>query len=282
MARIRSIHPGLFTDESYMALGVCARQLLIGIWCEAWDDGVFEWKPLTLKARIFPVDTVDVSDLLDELVAQNVIKPFEQSEKRFGAVRNFRKYQRPKKPNTSGFLPPEFSSYVGLTAPSSEPVGNQFGTGGEKSPQMEDGGGRKKEKKEKELPTGSSKKKSELSPRQELEKVLGSKLSKAILDHRQKLRKPLSRYAAQLLAAKFAKTEDPNAAARMMIERGWQGFEAEWMPNQNQPRGSPAKPSALDALDATILEMERRNGNGQPQTHSGHASEGLRLVGEGG
>jgi hypothetical protein len=138
VSRIRSIHPGLFTDEAFMTASVHARMLVIGLWCEAFDDGVFEWKPLTLKARLFPVDAVDVPALLDEICGLEFIQRFEARGKPYGAIRNFRKFQRPKKPNSSGVLPDELQSYVGI---SSEPVPNQSPTGGEKSPQMEDGGG---------------------------------------------------------------------------------------------------------------------------------------------
>lgn len=137
MARIRSIHPGLFTDEAFMSASAHARLLIIGIWTEAWDDGVFEWKPLTLKAKLFPVDNVDMAGLLDELVSLDFVKPFEAG-KRYGAIRNFQKYQRPKKPNSSGLLPESLHGYVGH-------VPNQFPTSGEKSPQMEDGGWREGE-----------------------------------------------------------------------------------------------------------------------------------------
>ena len=41
MARIRSVHPGLFTDEAFMGASSDARILMIGLWCQAWDDGVF-------------------------------------------------------------------------------------------------------------------------------------------------------------------------------------------------------------------------------------------------
>lgn len=136
MARIRSIHPGLFTDESFMSASANARLLVIGIWTEAWDDGVFEWKPLTLKAKLFPVDNVDLPALLEELVTLRFVQRFTVAGKDYGAIRNFRKFQRPKKPNSSGVLPPSLVPYVG----SSEPVPNQFGSGGEKPPQMEDGG----------------------------------------------------------------------------------------------------------------------------------------------
>jgi hypothetical protein len=142
MSRIRSIHPGLFTDEAFMQATPNARLLLIGIWTEAWDDGVFEKKPLTLKAKIFPADNVDVGELLVELEGLGFFQTFKIAGKSFGAVRNFRKFQRPKKPNSSGLLPEEFRNYVALSHEDTEPVEYQFGTGGEKFPQMEDGGWR--------------------------------------------------------------------------------------------------------------------------------------------
>lgn len=145
MSRIRSIHPGLFTDEAFMSASAHARLLIIGIWTEAWDDGVFEWKPLTLKARIFPVDAVNVSELLDELAGLGIIKQFECG-KSYGAVRNFQKFQRPKKPNRSGVLTPDLEVYVGKSETGSELVPHQSETSPEKPPQMEDGGGRMEEK----------------------------------------------------------------------------------------------------------------------------------------
>jgi hypothetical protein len=138
MSRIRSIHPGLWTDEAFMSLSAFARLLYIGLWNEAFDDGVFEWKPLTIKAKIFPVDAVDVKALLAEIVAAGSIREGAGTGKQYGLIRNFRLYQRPKKPNSSGLLQPQDHEYVGL-------VPNQSGTGDELRPQMEDEGGEKDE-----------------------------------------------------------------------------------------------------------------------------------------
>lgn len=76
------------------------------------------------------------------------------------------------------------------------------------------------------------------TPRQELETVLDADRTQAVIDHRQRIRKPLTAHAAKLLAGKFAKCPDPNAAADAMIANGWQGFEPEWM-ERRQARGSP-------------------------------------------
>ena len=145
MARIRSIHPGLFTDESFVSCSPLARLLVLGLWTEADDQGVFEWKPITLKMRLLPVDSADVPALLAEIEGQNICKRFEANGKVYGAVRNFRKYQRPKSPSAVHPLPNELRSYVAI----SEMAGDgpaPFPQSAEITPQMEDGGGREGEK----------------------------------------------------------------------------------------------------------------------------------------
>jgi hypothetical protein len=112
MSRIRSVHPGLFTDEAFVSLSSSARLLLIGVWVEADDNGIFEWKPITLKMRLFPVDNVDLSALLGELESVDCVKKFEYEGRQFGAVRNFGKYQSPKHPSYRHFIPDDLRSYV--------------------------------------------------------------------------------------------------------------------------------------------------------------------------
>jgi hypothetical protein len=140
MARIRSIHPGVFTDEAFASLSMSARVLLFGVWTEADDHGVFEWKPVTFKMRIMPVDDVSIPDLLAECERADVIKRF-SSGKSYGLVRNFCRYQRPKKPKYIHPMPSEFYLYAGLKPDGSLQVLHQSRTGGESGPQREDGGG---------------------------------------------------------------------------------------------------------------------------------------------
>lgn len=184
MARIRSVHPGLFKDENFMDLveqSPLGCVFLVGLWGQADDKGAFQWKPRTLKAEIFPGGSCDVSVMLEALVALNFIKQYEVAGSHYGAIRNFGKYQRPKKPNNIYPMPLEFRIYAAtseesteledddggggteppqskthisteLDAPevqaSSVPIENLWGSGTEISPQMEDGGGREEGKKE--------------------------------------------------------------------------------------------------------------------------------------
>ena len=112
MARIRSVHPGLFTDEAFAAVSMASRVLFIGLWCEADDLGVFEWKALTLKMRLFPGDAVDVPSMLSELAARDMIRAFDHEGKQYGAIRNFGRYQRPKSPKVIHPHPAELSSFL--------------------------------------------------------------------------------------------------------------------------------------------------------------------------
>jgi hypothetical protein len=165
MSRIRSIHPGLFTDEAFMSLTVeapLACPLLLGLWCEADDAGTFEWKPLTIKARILPAASPDVNQLLAALVSADVIKQFEIDGKRFGVIRNFVKFQRPKEPKVVHPSSPESLAYAGFEANGARPrsgTGRPPGTTSEllpKSPgspsekgcQREDVGGRREDEDE--------------------------------------------------------------------------------------------------------------------------------------
>lgn len=125
-----------------MSLSFPARELLKGLWCEADDHGIFQWRPLTLKARIIPADPVDMCALLAELVVQNFIVQFDDAGRSYGAVRNFRDFQRPKKPTYYHPFPNHLALYVSKNGSGGEPVPHQNGTAGEKSPhrEQEEGG----------------------------------------------------------------------------------------------------------------------------------------------
>jgi hypothetical protein len=96
------------------------------------------------------------------------------------------------------------------------------------------------------------------TPRSELETVLDALHAAAVIDHRQRIRKPLTAHAAKLLAGKFAKCADPNAAADAMIANGWQGFEPEWLENRThgpRPNGTgPPKPPTGSAKLTALLD----------------------------
>lgn len=114
MPRIRSVHPGLFTDEAFLDATPLARLFLIGLFCEAYDDGVFEWKPRQLKVRLLPLDKADADGLLDELEKLGFLHRYRFKARDLGVIRNFQKWQSPQKPKSSNLLPPELIPYVSV------------------------------------------------------------------------------------------------------------------------------------------------------------------------
>ncbi len=121
MARIRSIHPGLFTDEAFVSLSPAAQVLWIGLWCEADDQGVFEWKPTTLKMRVLPATTEAIDPLLDELERANCVRVYSVQGRPYGVIRNFVRHQRPKAPKEVHPLPAEHRGYAGYTSAGARP-----------------------------------------------------------------------------------------------------------------------------------------------------------------
>lgn len=156
MARIRSIHPGLFTDEAFVSCPPLARLLLLGIWTDADDYGLFEWKPVPLKMKYLGADMADVPALLGDLVAFDIVKQVTLDGRSYGLVRNFCRWQRPKRPTFRIPLPAEYRSYVGLDAAGKHPDHSRnphtsptppphVPTKPGKVAQMEEGGGRRKD-----------------------------------------------------------------------------------------------------------------------------------------
>lgn len=143
MSRIRSIHPGLWTDEQFVSLNSFARLLFMGIWNECDDKGTFPWSPLQMKMRILPADNVDAGALMAELEAADCIRKYEIGGKSYGAVRNFAKFQRPKAPNDIHPATPEVLVFAGHEpAPveeASPEVPNDFPIPSVIAPQMEEG-----------------------------------------------------------------------------------------------------------------------------------------------
>jgi hypothetical protein len=119
LARIRSIHPALFTDEAFVGLSCDAQMLLLGLWTEADDQGVFEWKPVTLRMRLRPTKDGPIEPLLSELGAANCIMRYEIGGRQYGAIRNFRRFQKPKSPNAVHPITPEIGIYTALSKPTS-------------------------------------------------------------------------------------------------------------------------------------------------------------------
>lgn len=93
--RARSIKPGFFKNEELATCSAWARLLAPGLWMMADREGRMEYRPLRIKAEIFPYDSVDVDALMGELEAAEHIQTFHHGGKRFVQITKFLKHQRP-------------------------------------------------------------------------------------------------------------------------------------------------------------------------------------------
>ena len=112
MARIRSVHPGQWTDAKFVRCSPLARLLALALRNEADDQGVFVWEPVDLKIRLLPMDAVDVDALLTELEAHDQVRKYEVAGRHYGAIRNFGVYQRPKFPKEVHPITDDIRSYA--------------------------------------------------------------------------------------------------------------------------------------------------------------------------
>lgn len=106
MPRIRTIKPEFWTDEAVSECSVSARLLFIGTWNFADDDGNLDKSFIQLKAKIFPIDSIDVRPLLEELLSKKLIVEYSVKGKNYLHIKGFKQHQlinRPSKPQCPHF-----------------------------------------------------------------------------------------------------------------------------------------------------------------------------------
>jgi len=172
MARIRSIHPGLFTDPEFATLSDAAQIFYLGLLTEADDGGVFEWNPAKLRIRLRPGKDGGTEVLLSELEAANKVRSYEIEGRQYGAIRKFTQWQRPKSPKSTHPIPVHFRNYVGSAGKIDEGHGDQpaqiprkeevepvqldaFPQKGEIGPQREEVGDKRKDSEEANASSGA-------------------------------------------------------------------------------------------------------------------------------
>ncbi|MNK59155.1 hypothetical protein D3C87_782550 [compost metagenome] len=113
MARIRTVKPEYWSSEQVMSLSLHARLAFIGLWNFCDDGGNHPASAKTFKAEVFPSDdlsAVDVQHLVDELLAQGLIAPYEAGSKAYWHVTGWKRHQRIDKPTIKHPPPPEDSA----------------------------------------------------------------------------------------------------------------------------------------------------------------------------
>lgn len=127
MARIRTIKPEFWTDDSITECSLSARLLFIGTWNFADDAGNLDRSAKQIKSRVFPVDSIDCEPLVQELIAHGLVSEYSAEGKKYLHIHGFRKHQlinRPSFPvcppfpdslnNTGDFTEDSLSTHAGM------------------------------------------------------------------------------------------------------------------------------------------------------------------------
>jgi hypothetical protein len=83
VARIRTIKPDFWTNEKVLSINPLTRLLFIGMWNFADDYGRLDFSPISIKAKVFPNDAIDVRDMLNELCSADLLMIYSANGKEY-------------------------------------------------------------------------------------------------------------------------------------------------------------------------------------------------------
>lgn len=103
MARIRTIKPEFWQNESLADLEPMTRLLAIGLLNHADDEGYFKASPALIRAAVFPYDdSANILGMLQELSGAGYLAlSTGEDGRQYGWIINFLKHQRVDKPKKS-------------------------------------------------------------------------------------------------------------------------------------------------------------------------------------
>lgn len=259
MARIRTIKPEFFLDDELAELPMVARMLFVGLWTIADCEGRMEDRPKRIKAQILPFDDCDIDGSLQNLHDAGFVQRYEAGGGKYIVVTNFRKHQRLSgiEAQSRSVIPPP-GSVEEQQEQSIEAIEKQSRST-EEAANVQEGKG--KEGKGKEW---KGEVHADPDPSIEPEKPKKRAASAAVVfdpigfladrgvEHqaavdyvavRKGKKAPATETALKQIESEALKAGVPlQAAVTECCSRGWAGFKAEWLTNnQNGARAGPAQ-----------------------------------------
>ena len=104
MARIRTIKPEFWTDETVVELDFGDRLLFIGLWNFADDQGFLPLRPKRIKMQVFPGDDYDVLAGLRRLHESSLVALYASPEGLLLHIRNWKRHQKISNPAREKYL----------------------------------------------------------------------------------------------------------------------------------------------------------------------------------
>lgn len=132
MARIRTIKPDFWTDETLGECSPTARLLFVGTWNLADDHGNLERSSRQIKAQLFPYDNFDCEPFVVELLHVGCLLEYEVDGKKYLHIKGFDRHQKVEKKSSPRHPLYEDSlrTHRLLTEPSPSSSGSSLGREG--------------------------------------------------------------------------------------------------------------------------------------------------------
>jgi 5-methylcytosine-specific restriction endonuclease McrA len=116
VARIRTVKPEFWEDETIGTLSRDARLLFIATFNMADDEGLLRWTVAYIKAQAFLYDedmsAAGVAELMNELVTAGLIYPYRagKAQQQLAMIVNFHRHQKVNRPQPSKLPPPAWNN----------------------------------------------------------------------------------------------------------------------------------------------------------------------------
>ena len=257
MARIRTIKPDFWRDESLAKISTEACLLAIGLLNHCDDEGFFNANPKLVESDIFPLRELSSTTtvLLQELYKIGYVLMFQGSDgKTYGKVSNFEKHQVINKRT-----PSKIKDLCELLS--------DYGSGAVSLPTGMEGKGREKEKEGK-------KEKNTVVPPIGVADIVWQDF----VNHRKQKKAAITQTALNGIEKEARKAGiSLQEALETCVTRGWTSFKAEWIAekvtaaqkaqnNMHQLTGGLTAPkpfwakteTAIPAYDVTLLGSNQR------------------------
>jgi hypothetical protein len=117
MARTRSIKPSFFKNEYLAECDPMARLLFVGLWTLADSQGRMEFRPLRIKAELFPYENCDILGLLKQLAEKGFVRAYESGDVKVLEIPTFGDHQRCHPDERDEGLPPPDESAETIVFP---------------------------------------------------------------------------------------------------------------------------------------------------------------------
>jgi hypothetical protein len=117
VARTRSIKPSFFKNEYLAECEPMARLLFVGLWTLADSQGRMEFRPLRIKAELFPYENCDILALLKQLADKGFVRAYESGDMKVLEIPTFGEHQRCHPDERDEGLPPPDESAETIVFP---------------------------------------------------------------------------------------------------------------------------------------------------------------------